>query len=106
MRLNPVYPFWYLWSLGHAYFLTGQHEEAVETFQRALSHNPDFLPAHAYLAASYYEQGRQEEARASAAELERLSPETSLEAWRKRLPYKDHAVLERLFDSLRMLGLK
>jgi adenylate cyclase len=106
MRLNPVYPVWYLWNLGHAYFLTNRYEEAIETLNRVLDPNPDHLPAHVYLAASYGELGRQAEARAEAAECERLSPQTSTEAWRQRLPYKDQAVLERLFDSLRKAGLK
>jgi adenylate cyclase len=106
MRLNPRYRSWYLWELGHAYFLTGRHEEAIETFKKAIDRNPDYMPAYAYLAASYSELGREEEARAEAAEFSRLSPQTSSEAWRQRLPYKDQAVLERLFDSLRKAGLK
>jgi adenylate cyclase len=109
MRLNPKYPSWYLWSLGHAYFLTGRYEEAIETLKRVLDRNPYFaLPAHVYLAASYSELGRQEEARAEAAEVERLrlGSQTSAEAVKQKLPYKDQAVLERLFDSLRKAGLK
>ncbi len=106
MRLNPMYPTVYLWELGHAYFLTGRYEEAIETLKRVLDRNSDFWPAHVLLAASYSEIGREEEARAEAAEIERLSPWTSLEARRQRLPYKDQAVLERLFDSLRKAGLK
>jgi len=106
MRLNPMYPVWYSWNLGHAYFLTNRYEEAIETLNRVLDRNPGFLPAHAYLAASYGELGRYEEARAEAAELERLSPDLSSEAWRQRLPYKDQAVLERLFNGLRKAGVK
>ncbi|NIP52997.1 MAG: tetratricopeptide repeat protein, partial [Gammaproteobacteria bacterium] len=34
MRLNPIYPAFYLWELGHAYFLTGRYEEAIETLNR------------------------------------------------------------------------
>ena len=106
MRLNPRYKPWYLWVLGHAYFLTSRYEEAIETFKTCIDRNPDQIPAHAYLAASYSELGREEEARAEAEELARLSPQTSSEAWKQRLPYKDQAVLERLFDSLRKAGLK
>jgi tetratricopeptide (TPR) repeat protein len=106
MRLNPKYPSWYLWSLGHAYFLTARYEEAIETLKRVLDRSPYFAPAHFYLAASYSELGRQEEARAEAAEVKRLYYETSAEAAKQRLPYKDQAVLERLFYSLRKAGLK
>ena len=106
MRLNPMYPAYYLWELGHSYFLTGRYEEAIETLKRVLDRNSDFMPAHVFLAASYSEIGREEEARAEAAEIERLSPWTSLEAGTQRLPYKNKAILKRLFDSLRKAGLK
>ena len=106
MRLNPKYPSWYLWSIGHAYFLTGRYEEAIETLKRVLDRNSDFMPAHAFLAASYSEIGWEEEARAEVAEVERLSPQALSEALRQRLPYKDRAVSGRLFDSLRKAGLK
>ncbi len=106
MRFNPMYPAYYLWELGHSYFLTGRYEEAIETLKRVLDRNSEFMPAHVFLAASYSEIGREEEARVEAAEIERLSPWTSLEAGRQRLPYKNKAILERLFDSLRKAGLK
>ena len=106
MRLNPMYPTVYLLHLGHAYHLMGRYEEAVEVLKRARDRNPDFLPVHAYLAASYCELGQEEEARAQAAEVVRLSPQTSIKAWRHRLPYRDQAVLERLYSSWRKAGLK
>jgi len=106
MRLNPVHPVWYLWNLGHAYFLTGRCEEAIETLKRVLDRNPGFLPAHVYLTVSYIELGRHEEARAQAAEVRKLNPQTtSTEDWKQRIPYKDQAVSERLFDGLRKAGV-
>jgi adenylate cyclase len=106
MRLNPVHPVWYLWNLGHAYFLTGRFEEAIETLKRVLGRNPGFLAAHVYLTVSYSELGRHEEARAQAAEVRKLNPQTtSTEAWRQRIPYKDQAASERLFDGLRKAGV-
>ena len=86
MRLNPRYPAAYLWELGHAYFLTGRYEEAIETLKRVLDRKSDFWPAHVCLAASYSEIGREEEARAEVAEIEKLSPQDSLEALRQRAP--------------------
>jgi adenylate cyclase len=106
MRLNPIYPVWYLWGLSHAYFLTGQYDEAIAAFKSVLNRNPNFHPAHIYLAIIYSELGRVEEAQAEAAEFMRMSALTSWEAWRERLPYKDQAVLERLFQALLKAGLK
>ncbi len=106
MRLNPKYPVWYLWNLGHAYFLTGQPEEAILVFRRALSRNPNFHPAHFYLAIIYAELGRKEEAVAEWAEFTEKNPQTSLETWRQRLPYKDQAVLKRIFGVLKQVGVQ
>jgi adenylate cyclase len=106
MRLNPMYPIEYLWNLGHANFVLGRYDEAIEALKRIRDRNPDYLPAHAYLAASYSELGQDEEARIEAAEVKRLSPQVSIETWKQRLPYKDQAILERLVASLRRVGLK
>ena len=59
-----------------------------------------------YLAAAYIELGREAEARAEAAEAQRLNPQFSLEVWKQRAPYKNPAVLERTLAALRKAGLK
>jgi TolB-like protein/class 3 adenylate cyclase len=92
MRLSPYFPIFYELLLGHAYLLTERHEEAITALKRALIRNPNFLPAHAYLAVAYYESGRKEEARDEMAAVLKISPQAS----GRILPYKDHAVLERL----------
>ncbi len=106
MRLNPRYPVWYLHNLGHAYFLAGRYEEAISALERSLNRNPNFWPSHVYIAASYVELGREEEARAQAEKLLKIHPHFSIESGGQRLPYKDQRVLERLGDSLRKAGLK
>ena len=98
--LNPMHPAYYQWNLGHAYFLTRHHEEAIEAFKRALNRNPNFHPAHVYLALIYSELGRDEEAWVEWTEFVSRNPQTSPDAWRQRLPYKDEAVLERMFETL------
>ena len=105
MQLNPIYPVWYLFELGHAYYLTEQLEEAIATFKKLIDRNPNFLPAYSYLAASYVELGREEEVQVEAAELERLT-HISLEDWKERLPYKDPKMLDRLFDALKKAGIE
>ncbi len=106
MRLNPHYPPVYLFYLGEAYRSTGRYEEAIAAYKKALTRNPNLLPAHVGLATIYSELGREEEARAEAAEVLRISPKHSLEVWRQRAPYKDPAVLERFLAALRKAGLK
>src|SRR5262249_23524152 len=106
MRLNPHYPASYFFLLGEAYRVAGRHEEALAAYPKALSRAPDLLPAHLNLAVVYSELGREEEARAEAAEVLRINPQWSLEIWKQRQPYKDPAMLERVFSALRKAGLK
>ncbi|HJY80672.1 MAG TPA: adenylate/guanylate cyclase domain-containing protein [Candidatus Binatia bacterium] len=106
MRLNPRYPPFYLWSLGHAYRLLGRLEEAITALRTLLSQNPDHLTAHILLAATYCELGREEEARAEATEILRINPNYSLTLVQERVPYKDSAPLDRQLTALRKTGLR
>jgi len=105
IRLNPIPPNWYSFTLGEAYFLAGQYEEAVAAYKRVLHRNPDDVRAHTGLAATYSLLGREEEARAAAAEVLRIEPKFSVE-YLKTLPFKNKADTERLIDALRKAGLK
>ena len=62
LRLSPfpgAYPFF---SLGRAYFMTGQLDESIITWKKVLQVNPNYLPAHAFLAACYRSLDRYAEA--------------------------------------------
>jgi adenylate cyclase len=106
MVLNPVYPVVYLWDLGHAYMLTGRYEKAIAAFTRVLHRNPNFSPARIYLAISYSELGRSAQAQTEAGEFARMSSSVSWQDWRKRIPYKDEAMIEHFFDVMRNAGIK
>jgi adenylate cyclase len=106
IRLNPRHPAWYPNSLGFAYLLTGQCEQAIAALKRAPNLNPNFPPIHLNLAIAYSESGREEEARAEVAEFLRLVPNASFEVGKQRAPIKDPAVLERYFSALRKAGLQ
>jgi len=106
MRLNPQYPFFYLWTLGHAYYLTERNDAAIATFKQLVARNPNFLPAHAFLAALYSGQGRHEQARAEWAAASRLSPHTSLENLKRVLPYSNERDLARVLTAMRQAGLR
>lgn len=106
MQLNPINPAWYLWELGHAYYLTNQFEKAIETFNKLLARNPNFLPAYSYLVAMYVELEMEKELQVATAKLEGLSAHISIQDWKKRLPYKDPKMLDRLFDALKKAGFE
>ena len=109
MRLNPRNPAYlasYLTVLGEAYRLTGRNEEAITALKRALTLMPNLPGPHQILAIIYSEAGREEEARAEAEEILKVSPNFSLEGLRQRLPYKDPGEVERVLAALRKAGLK
>jgi adenylate cyclase len=105
MRLDPRYPFFYLWTLGHAYYLAGRTQEAMDTFQQIVQRNPNFVPAHGYLAVLYSEQNRQDQARAAWAEASRLTGGASLTVISQRLPYRRPADLDRFTAAVRKAKL-
>jgi adenylate cyclase len=70
MRLNPRYPFWYLFEVGWAYRVTGRYAEAIATLKEAISRGPNFLPVYHHLAASYVLQWASQQS-ANAQMLER-----------------------------------
>jgi adenylate cyclase len=106
LRLSPHAPAWYIALLGSAYRSAGQNEEAMAAYKRAILRTPDFLPAHLVLAMMYSEGGREEEARAEAAEILRINPHFSLEVWRQTAPLKDQERVERSLAALRKAGLQ
>ena len=109
-RILNISPFdgpavYYHW-LGRAYFMTGQLDESITTFKKALHVNPNYLPAHAFLAACYSSLNRQAEAESAAKEVLRINPKFMLELYTKTLPYKNKADIERYVAALRKAGLK
>ena len=106
MRLDPPYADLHAFSFGQAAYLTERYEEAMTALKRTITRDPQYLGAHAYLAAIYSELGWEAKARAEAAEVLRINPTFSLEALRQTAPYKDPATIERSLAALRKAGLK
>jgi adenylate cyclase len=105
MRLNPHYPFFYLWPLGHASYMTGRNEDAVDAFSRIVRQNPNFFPAYAYLAVLYTEMGRDRDAQEAWDKVSRLIPGTSLSNFKVYAPYKRPEDLDRVLTAARKGGL-
>jgi adenylate cyclase len=105
LRLNPNPPSVYLRLFGLALRDSGQYEEAIVQAKKATKQEPNDLISWAALASSLSLGGHEEEARAAAKEILRISPNFSAASYTKRSPHKDRAVVKRSYDALRAAGL-
>ncbi len=106
IRLNPFGPSWYFVNFGNSYRMTGQYEEAIAQYMKALRIAPNSIFAHLNLAGMYSIMGRDEEARAEAQKILAINPKFSLEPYARTLPFKNQAVIDRYIEALRKAGLK
>jgi adenylate cyclase len=106
-RLNPRHPDFCLIQVAHAYMRMGRFAEARPLFEETNNVTEPNNPAgHMWLAVVDVELGRNDDARAEAAEVLRLSPHYSLATWKQVYPEKDTALQERWLADLRKAGLK
>ncbi len=105
IRLNPIPPNMYLYSLGLSYGWTGQYEEAITWCKKAILQEPNSFWAHIMMTVIYSLSGREEEARAAAAEILRINPKFSLEKFAKVCTYKEKGDCDRFFGALGKAGL-
>jgi adenylate cyclase len=111
IRLQPYYPDWYLLFLGAPQYFTRQYEDAIATFKNCIDRSREtkgviFVSANCYLAATYIELGREEEARFHAAEAIKVRPDLSLDSYfRKVLFFKEPRHLDRLLNAFRKAGI-
>jgi hypothetical protein len=80
-------------------------EGAIGTCEKAVHGRPNDLFAHIALTTTYGLCDREEEARATAAEILRIQPKFSVERFAKGLQYKNQADKESLINALRKAGL-
>jgi adenylate cyclase len=106
IRLNPFAQSAYLFNLALSYLNCGQYEEAIAESKKATIQEPNNLIAQLALTAAYSMSGRDEDARATAAEVIRIDPKFSVEYYSKTLPYKNQADRELFINGLRKAGLK
>jgi adenylate cyclase len=105
MRLAPRPATWMFRVIGQGYLMSGRYEEAIAAFQKSIGMTPNYLMPHVWLAATYSELGRVEEAQAEVSEILRINPNFSLQG----LPLEYTACKDppdRFFDGLRKAGLK
>src|SRR5262245_6512382 len=106
MQSDPFYGPFAPALLGLAHYMLKQYAQAVPLLRECASRAPDFRSGHVWLAATYAQLGKPEEARAEAAEVLRIEPNWTIEGTQARhTPFKRTEDAEHLFDGLRKAGL-
>ncbi|MGA7763466.1 MAG: tetratricopeptide repeat protein [Candidatus Binataceae bacterium] len=103
IRLDPRHPEKYSMPEGVAYNGMGRYAEAVDALKRSDQSNPW---VHVNLVYAYSELGREQDARAEAAEVLRISPRFSLEEVERMPANWQGALGQRYLSDLRKAGLK
>ena len=106
MRLDPFPSSIGFRNLGAAYRGVGRYEESVKQLKKALELSPNDLFTHLGLAITYVKLGRDEDAKAEAAEVLRIHPKFSLDYYERVHPLKCQSVLDDQIACLRKAGLK
>jgi len=101
MRLDPSRQDFYAYFIGQSYVDMGRYQEAIPLLKRHLAVFPDQPWAHVALIEAYSELGRDQEARAEAAELKRINPQFAYKDVNK-----DAARNARYEHDLRKAGLQ
>jgi TolB-like protein/Tfp pilus assembly protein PilF len=105
-RIDPRNRGLYELDRGVAYILMGRYAEAIPIFKTYFVSYPHVMWAHVWQAIAYSELGREQEARAEAVEIMRISPGFSLKAEKERMSLQDQPLEERYLADLRKAGLK
>jgi len=106
LRFSPISNPRWLFTMAGAYRMVGQYEESIAMCKKILEKQPDHLFAHTNLLAAYMLSGREDEARAEAAEVLRIDPHFSVERFAKDIPTKNQVETDRYIGALRKAGLK
>jgi tetratricopeptide (TPR) repeat protein len=91
--------------MGHAYFMLGDYEQAIDVSKKGLYQDPSRFGAMLTLAGSYACLGREAEAKSSIDELLRLIPRYSLRALSKNPMFVRPEHIDKLVESVRLAGL-
>jgi len=106
MRLNPRHPKYCLMQVALAYLSMGRFKEARSIYEEAFATELNNPAGYMFKAIADVELGRDDDARAEAAEVLRVSPHYSLAIWQQAYPLKDPVLQERWLADLRKAGLK
>ena len=78
MRLDPASQDYYKFAVGNAYDVMGRYQEAATVLKQHLAMYPNNLVAHLLITLAYVKLGRDQDARAEVAEINRFKGELLL----------------------------
>jgi tetratricopeptide (TPR) repeat protein len=102
IRLNPVPPDEYLWTLGGIHFFRGRFEESLNALHQMRNQDP----ALRLMAAAAAMGGRMDLARKYRMRALELQPDFSVARWASRMPQRDPADVDFYVEALRQAGFK
>lgn len=105
MELNPYFSWDYLYNLGRAHYTLGDFSQAASFMEQALDRNPVVMQPKYFLAASYVQLSKLDDAEWLVTELEMEHPEISLSHLQNVMAISDEALEHRFIEDLRTAGM-
>ena len=105
MRLNPYYTWDYPYNLGRANYMLGNYEAAIAALEQAQERNENAVPIKMFLATSYVQAGRLEDAEWIAEQMQVINPDNTISQIDKTIPIKNIKDKKIFLDDLRKSGL-
>jgi len=106
MRMNPHYPFWYLFARAQTHYLLGDFDKAVEDLTEASERNPTVVFVRYWLAAALAQAGKIDDAEWAVEELLGMGHTGTREHYVNKNPITFPAYREKLDEGLKKAGLK
>jgi adenylate cyclase len=100
-RLNPASR-WYAWQLAGAFYVARRYEDAVAALRKG---RPLVAMGYRWLAVSYGQLGRDQDAKTAAEEYLRRTPDYSLATHLRTMPFQQAEDREHYIEGLRKAGL-
>lgn len=105
MQLNPYYTWDYLLNVGFAHYLLGNYQQAIEPLEKAQSRNENALPVKLFLAVSYLNVGRLDDAEWAVEQIRVLNSSTTISQLSSTMVLNEAKLKVKLLDDLRKAGL-
>ncbi len=103
-RLNPRYSFNEVQVMGNMDYLRGRYEDAAAHYEEVLRRNPLMPMGRKWLAATYAQLGRRDDADWEVEETLLIMPDFSISREAKSIPIARPEDLKRYLDGLRLAG--